>query len=97
MTLTAETIHVGMRVRLINAFGGGSYPGAIIARIEAGETARIIAMDLDCDQNGGEAPVRVEFDRHLETLDDWDNTFSVGIDRDLIDYDTILSDWERIP
>jgi hypothetical protein len=91
-----DEVAVGVRVRLICNICGGSYPGATIAEIMAGETAEIIEFEPDADVESGEAPVRVRFDNHLETLDDWLNQLGVGIDRDLFDWDTTIEDWEVV-
>lgn len=58
--------------------------------------AEVIEVKPDADIEYGEAPILVRFVNHLETLDDWQNTLDVGIDRSVIDWDTIIDDWEKV-
>jgi hypothetical protein len=92
--MTEQELIVGARVRLIRDVCGGGGAGTIIDTIKAGETAEIVAIDLDAAIQTGDAAVVVRFDNHLETLDDWENTLNVGLDRDVMDWDATIDDFE---
>ncbi len=87
---------MGAHVRLLHDICGGCYPGAMIATIHKGRTARVVEVDPDAIERDGDHPFAVRFDDRLETLDDWDNVLHVGISTDHYGWDAITSDFEII-
>lgn len=98
VSLTEDQVAVGTRIRLVRGFGGGHSPGDIIGPINAGETAEIIEVKRDDHQPDAEMPFFVvRFDNHLETLDEWQNTFQIGFSDTEYGWDSTIEDWEVIP